>query len=197
MVLGITGCPGSGKSILARYLAESGWTLVDADRIGREVVESEKSVLDRLVESFGGDILDGNGVLNRRLLASRAFSSADKTEMLNAIVHPRLIERLRHVVGGYRRYDLTIVVDCALIFEWRIESLFDAIVCVAADEKERIRRLQDRDGRTVGEIRDMFAAQLTEEEKIRRADITIMNNGAIDRLRLFGRLVSSLPEAYR
>lgn len=194
MVLGITGCPGSGKSKLAEFLAENGWTLVDADRIGREVVENDTGILDKLADAFGRDILDENGALKRRVLASRAFSKSESTRTLNAIVHPSLIERLRHTVGGFGRFELNVVVDCALIFEWDIGNLFDITVCVTANKGIRRKRLMARDGRSAEEIDGMFSAQLPEDVKMMRADVAIANNGSLERLRLFGKMLSSLTE---
>ncbi len=193
MVLGITGCPGSGKSILANIVARHGWMLIDADEIGREVGENNHGVLDELADVFGADIINSEGKLDRRLLAVRAFSHRSKTRMLNEIVHTRLIERLKTKISDIRSQNNDCVVDCALIIEWGIEKLFDIVVCVASDEHLRKKRLIDRDGRTPEEINGMFAAQLSEDEKIKKADIVINNKESIEKLTLFGKMLSGLP----
>ncbi len=77
MIIGITGCPGSGKSILAAVIAEQGWVLIDADNLGREVIENDSSILNELSEAFGKDIMDSDGKLNRHLVAKRAFSNPE------------------------------------------------------------------------------------------------------------------------
>ncbi|MFC1650608.1 dephospho-CoA kinase [Candidatus Latescibacterota bacterium] len=194
MVIGITGCPGSGKSALAAVLAEQGWTLIDADEIGREVVENDAAVLDNLVNAFGSDILDSGGKLNRHLVARRAFSTPENNKTLNDIVHPSLIDRLKSRVDELRAGKANVVVDCALIFEWGIDDVFDTVVCVQADEALRKERIMKRDGRTSRDVENLFSAQLPESEKVRRSDIVFANNFSPEKIREFGLKLSGLPE---
>ena len=193
MILGITGCPGSGKSMLTDVLVQREWILIDADELGREVVEFNPDVLDELKKSFGSDIINTEGRLDRRLLAARAFAKPEKTKLLNNIVHPRLIRRLKERIENERERNTNSVVDCALIFEWGIEKLFDMVVCVSADESLRKKRLMTRDTRSLPEIEDLFAAQLPECEKMRKADIVIKNNNSVEKLKMFGMLLADLP----
>ena len=197
MILGVTGCPGSGKTVLADIIACQGWTLVNADVIGREVVEDSADVKTQLAGEFGNDIINPDGELNRRLLARRAFSVPEKTRKLNAIVHPLLIRKLKERIIELRSDNIKAVVDCALIFEWGIEDLFDVIVCVSADENVRKQRILDRDRRTSSEIGDIFAAQLSEYEKMSKADIVITNNKSVEKMKIYGMLLSELPAYYK
>jgi len=192
MILGITGCPGSGKSVLAEAVSGRGWMLLDADVIGREVVEGSGEVLGELAGAFGRGILRSDGTLDRRELARRAFSDEAGRRLLNGIVHPRLIGRLKERMDEFGRSGGNVVVDCALIFEWGIEDSFELVVCVAAEESIRKRRLRERDGRSLSEIEGLFAAQLPESEKMRRADIVISNNGSRERLEKFGRMLADV-----
>jgi len=197
MVLGITGCPGSGKSALAGFMIERGWVPVDADKIGHEVVEKNRDVLGELTVAFGSDILDSKGVLDRRLLAGRAFATKETRDMLNRAVHPRLIELLEERIHELRGSGENAVVDCALIFEWGIERRFDCVVCVAADESLCKKRLMERDGRSTVEIEGLFSAQLLERMKIKKSDVVIMNNGSLERLKLFAMILSDLPRYFK
>ncbi len=194
MIIGITGCPGSGKSMLAAELAVKGWRLIDADEIGREVVETDPAVLEDIAETFGRDVLDVSGRLNRGLVAQRAFSSPENTRRLNGIVHPILIHRLASQVNELRKKNINTVVDCALIFEWGIEGLFDTVVCVTADETIRKRRIMDRDGRASADIDNLFAAQLPERQKAERSDMVIDNSGDPGRIAEFGHKLAAIPE---
>ena len=196
MILGITGCPGSGKSMLTDILVQREWFLIDADELGREVVEFNPDVLDELKKSFGSDIINTEDRLDRRLLAVRAFAKPEKTKLLNNIVHPRLIKRLKEKIESERERSTNSVVDCALIFEWEIEKLFDMVVCVSADESLRKKRLMTRDTRSLSEIENLFAAQLPECEKMRKADIVIKNNNSVEKLKMFGMLLADLPRYY-
>ena len=193
MIVGLTGCPGSGKSVLAAELVNNGWLLVDADDIGREVVEDDPAVLNDLITAFGSDIVDSDGVLLRRVLGKKAFADPIKTRILNDIVHPRLILNLREKVRILLNSGSNAVVDCALIFEWKIQSIFDMIICVAANEQLRKERIMLRDGRSAEDVENMFSAQLPESEKIIKAGIVVNNNGSVESLYMYGKLFSCLP----
>ncbi|MFC1490018.1 dephospho-CoA kinase [Candidatus Latescibacterota bacterium] len=192
MIIGITGCPGSGKSVLAAELAVKGWALIDADEIGREVVETDPAVLDDLADAFGSDVRNISGKLNRGLVASRAFSTPENTKTLNDIVHPSLIRRLKSQVNVLRVENANAVVDCALIFEWGIGDIFDTVVCVTADERLRKERIMNRDGRSSDDIENLFSSQLPENEKAERSDIVFENNSSTDKIREFGLSLAKL-----
>jgi len=197
MIIAVTGCPGSGKSVLSREIADHGWELVDVDDLGRTVVEDDAGVLAALAAAFGEDILLGDGSLDRRLLAGRAFASREANAALNWIVHPPLIRRLERRIGELRRDGADAVVDCALVFEWGIGGRFDLVICVAADEETRKRRLMSRDGRSESEVHDLFAAQFPEPEKIRRADLVLNNTDADESMiRRFGALLAEAPRFF-
>ena len=196
MVIGVTGCPGSGKSILAGVIAEQGWILINADDIGREVVENDPFVLGELTNAFGRDIIDADGNLNRHLVARRAFADSEKNQVINDIVHPALIDRLKSRINELQAERVHVVVDCALIFEWEIESLFDVVVCVKAHEHVRKERMMKRDGRSPDEVEGIFSAQLPESEKVERADIVLVNNGSINRIKAYGLMLSELPRFF-
>ena len=193
MILGLTGCPGSGKSLVAAVITGRGWVLVDADRIGRDVVTDDPSVMTELLEAFGKDIIGPDGMLDRRLVARRAFATGEGTDRLNRAVQPALINRLAETVWTLRSQGMNGVVDCALVFEWGIEALFDMVVCVTADAGIRTRRLRERDGRTDEDIRRLFSAQLPEYEKARRADLVFVNDGPMERLAAFGCMIAGFP----
>ena len=193
MIIGITGCPGSGKSILAGVMADQEWVLVDADEIGHMVVDDDPVVLNKLAEAFGRDILDDDNKLKRHIVAKRAFADKEKTSRLNEIVHPALIDRIKSYICGFRTEKTDAVVDCALIFEWGIEDLFDIVVTVQSHEHLRKERLLIRDGRSSVEIEGIFSAQLPESEKVRRADIVFANNTSPDKIEAYGLMLSELP----
>lgn len=196
MILGITGCPGSGKSVLAAEIGRQGWKLVDADETGREVVENDNAVLSELAQVFGDDILSAEGKLLRRVLGRKAFANPDSTGKLNGIVHPKLIARLRELVKDIRLEGADGVVDCALIFEWGIQDMFDSVICVTAEKHLRRERLIARDGRTADEIEKIFAAQLPEDKKALRADIVLKNNTSRNVMAIYGKMLSRLSGLY-
>ncbi len=194
MILGVTGCPGSGKSVLARVIAGRGWKLVDADILGKELVEGSVAILTELARIFGQDIIGHDGKLDRRLLARRAFASAGSTAMLNHAVHPTLIRKTVETIESLRSAGTNTVVDCALIFEWEIKSRFDRIVCVRADEATRRKRLMERDHRTPEDIDRLFSAQLSENTKVLKSHIALANNGPIEDIAAYGFMLAELPQ---
>ena len=197
MILGVTGCPGSGKSVLAASMAERGWILIDADRAGKDVVERDDVILGELSRIFGADILGPEGKLDRRLLARRAFSSPENTRLLNGVVHPALIRRILGMIDLRREAGENAVVDCALIYEWGIEKNFDRVLCVRADEDIRRSRLTSRDNRSPEEIERLFLSQIPEREKVLRADIVLANNGTWEELAAYGLMLAELPHFLR
>lgn len=197
MVIGITGCPGSGKSVLSGFLAENGWVLIDADSAGRDVVENNPVILNKLADAFGADIIGGDGRLNRGLLASRAFENGEKTGLLNGIVHPALISDIKKKIDRLKNEGENTVVDCALIFEWGIENIFDVVVTVQSEEGLMKSRLMKRDKRSEEQIRGIFNAQLPQSEKIKKADIIISNNSSLEKLKTYGLMISALNKCLK
>ena len=88
--VGLTGGIGSGKSTVARLLAERGAVVIDADQLAREVLEPGSDGLKEVVKAFGDDVLNGDGTLNRAALAAKAFASEEARQTLNGITHPRI-----------------------------------------------------------------------------------------------------------
>ena len=183
MLVGITGGIGSGKSALAQMLVDLGAQRVDADAVAREVVENAQ-VIARLLETFGEDLLAGNGRLDRRELGRRAFKSQRDSQKLEEIMRPPLSAAInRHLaqaekVGG----GAIVVFDAPLIYEWGTEGRFDRMVVVDAAEGKRRSRVQQRSGMDEREIGERMDRQMDPEEKKDRADYVIDNNGDIGAL---------------
>jgi dephospho-CoA kinase len=184
IVIGVTGAPGAGKSSLAAIFAGLGATVVDADVIGRLVVETGPTLLHQLAESFGPDILASDGSLQRRELARRAFASPEATARLNALVHPPLLERVRRELKGAGTTPTpAVVLDAALILEWDARDLVNALVVVTAPEASRLARTMSARGLSETEALERTAAQWPQERKISAADYVITNDGCPDALR--------------
>jgi len=185
LVIGLLGGIGSGKSTVARLLAERGLTVLDADRHAREAVRAP-AVLGALVARFGPGILDSSGTLDRAALARTAFADEASTAALNAIVHPEVRRRLmdeRAACG-----DRPVVLDVPLLLESPLASLVGTWVYVEAKEGLREARIATR-GWPAGERRRREARQADLQAKRRRADYVLENSGSIDDL---GRQVDAL-----
>lgn len=184
MVIGLTGAMGAGKSVLADLLRDLGAIVLNADKIGHRVIE-EPLVRQSLVRAFGQSIIGSDGQLDRRQLGHLAFADNEKLQMLNALVRPALEQDLWRQVALDREQNRGrhLIIDAPLIFEWDIENRFDVIIVVHTDVALRMERLAIR-GVTANEIKGRLAGQFSAEEKKRRADIVVYNNGNMAALAL-------------
>lgn len=177
-LIGLTGGIGSGKSTVAQLLVEQGWALVDADRIARDIVEPGQPALAELAEAFGQDILRSDGSLDRGLLASRAFASREKTDLLNSITHPRIHEETQAQFDAARRAGEEFVVyDMPLLVDNGLHKDMDATIVVDVDVEERVRRLVEFRGLAEDDARRRIAAQVPDDVRRAAADVIIDNNG--------------------
>lgn len=182
-VAALTGRSGCGKSTAAEYLRSRGFRVIDADAVARLVVEPGSPTLAALAAEFGGDILDGEGRLRRRLLGQRAFASADGTEKLTALTHPAIIAEItRRLEEAWRAGENLVFVDGAVIIGAPFERFCDAFVVVTAPEALSAARIAARDSITEEQARARLASQTPESELCARADYIIRNDGTPEQL---------------
>ncbi|HEU4366523.1 MAG TPA: dephospho-CoA kinase, partial [Candidatus Krumholzibacteria bacterium] len=140
IVLGIAGGSGTGKSTVARHVAERFRGVhVDADRVAHAVLDEDAAVIARLRESFGDDILNADGGVNRLRLGRRVFADAGQLARLNAIVHPAVAARCGGAVTAARASGARVaVVDAALLLEVPMPFAFDLLLALTADTATRL-----------------------------------------------------------
>lgn len=183
-LIGLTGGIASGKSTVAKILAELGAAIINADNLAREVVAPDQEAWREIVAAFGNEILQHDRSLDRQKLRAIIFNNADARKQLEAIVHPRvraLAERRirEHAAAGYD----VIVYEVPLLFEGNLQESLRPVVLVACDEQTQRQRLQQRDGLDQTAAQKHIDAQMTLEEKRRCADYVIENNGSLEELR--------------
>lgn len=178
MTIGVTGGIGSGKSTVCDLFREWGGDYADADRVGHSVLE-DLSVQAALVTAFGENIRNPDGTLNRRKLGKRAFVNNDSQKRLTNIVWPEVGKRLRIIAAESRsKGSAILVIEASLLLEkGDPDRLYDAVVVVTAGEDVRVERASARLGISEEEVRDRMRHQMPEEEKIKRADHVIVNDG--------------------
>lgn len=182
-LIGLTGGIGCGKTEVANILSRNGFYVIDADKIGKKIVEDNPSVLHELVHAFGPGIIDESGALKRKELGHIVFADEIKKLKLNQITHPHLISEIGFaIVSAQRDGWKRIVVDAVLIYEAGMESMFDKIIVVYADLPVRIARIRARDRFKESDIINRIRSQMDLEEKKRRADAVIVNNGTLEDL---------------
>ena len=182
LLVGLTGGIGSGKSTVAELLAERGAVVIDADDLARRAVAPGTAGFDRVVETFGRDILGPDGGIDRATLADVVFADPSRLRELEAIVHPEVARLLVESLEPYRDTDDVIVYAVPLLAERGMAEGFDVVVVVVADVDRRIERLMRDRGMTAEEVRARVAAQLTDEERARVADVLLDNDGEPERL---------------
>jgi len=202
--VGLTGSLGSGKSTVSGYLRELGAKVIEADKLGRELMEPGQEVFDEIVEVFGPEVVDADGKLDRAKLAEMAFRGS-RLQELNAIVHPAVIAAQRDWMREVFAEDpkAVAVVETALIFEverdarlrgesesvlsyWR--RRFDRVIVVTAPEDVKIARYVARvspDGwseEAAADARSRLGKQLSDAVKASRAHFVIKNDGDLSAL---------------
>ncbi len=178
MIIGLTGGTGSGKSTVAEILRSYGYTVVDADKVSREVTEKGSEALKELSEYFGDDILYEDGSLNRKLLRERAFASDEALAVLQKSVTDRIIQ-----ISKERLKDDFSLYDAPTLLENKLQYLVDTVIVVTARKELRIRRIMERDKISRKKVLEIMDRQMPDREKVKYADIVIKNNGTKDELR--------------
>ncbi|MFH1681137.1 MAG: dephospho-CoA kinase [Candidatus Eisenbacteria bacterium] len=179
MIVAVTGNMGSGKTTVAGLFVRWGANRIDADRIGREVWETDPQTAGRIVEALGPSVRGADGSLNRRLLGEAVFGDPEKLRVFDSIVQPILIERIRAEIRKAKRERGTAwVLDAALLFEWGIEGEVDRVVTVTAPAKSRAERIARRHGLSLTEALRRIESQADEAGKARRSHFVIENGGS-------------------
>ncbi len=180
MIIGLTGGIACGKTTVARLLAERGARIIDADIIAREVVRPGEDAWSLIIKRFGQDILLGNEEINRVKLGGIVFSNEQARLDLNAIVHPAVRRRMKQLAEEAQAEGVPLIVlDIPLLYESKLEHMTEQVVVVYCKEDVQLARLMQRNGFTREEALRRIQAQMPLEEKIKRADYTINNNGTL------------------
>jgi dephospho-CoA kinase len=182
--VGLTGGIGSGKSEVARLLADLGAVVVDADRLARQAVAPGTDGLRAVVEAFGAEVLAPDGSLDRQAVARRVFADPQARVALEAIVHPRVRAAAAALEAAVRADDPDAVVvhDVPLLVETGQRDAYDVVLVVDVDEDVQVQRLAAARGMSEAEARARMAAQASREQRLAAADVVVDNNGTLDDL---------------
>lgn len=182
MNIGLTGGIASGKSTVSQYLVKRGAVLIDADVISREMMMPGHPVLAAVVQTYGPSILNPDGTLNRKKLGGIIFSNPQERKVLEAITHPAIREEMRQRMVKFEAVDpqRLVVADIPLLYESKLEDLYDEIMVVYVPRQIQLNRLMLRDNLNPQEAEDRLNAQMDIEVKREMADILIDNSLGID-----------------
>lgn len=173
--IGLTGGIGSGKSFIAEIFRNLGVPVFNSDDAARKIQQSDKEVLVAIREKFG-DVFLSSGELDRKKLAAIVFSDQQKLLELNAIVHPA-VGKAFEIFCSENSSAPYVIKEAAIIFEIGIDETLDGTILVTAPEQIRIERVMKRDGISESDVRARMQKQWSDEEKMKRADWLISNDG--------------------
>lgn len=174
MVLGLTGVMGSGKSTVRKILEASGFRGIDCDAVVKHLLAEDVTVRDALCERWGDVVLSTDGSIDRAAVAAIVFENKEDLEWLESLLHPRVRAYWQTCVEE----DLSArwVIEVPLLFENSLEKFFNFTVCVSCSSTTQLERLS-RKGISAEEARARMANQLPIEEKVKRADYVLFNDG--------------------
>lgn len=173
--VGLTGSIAVGKSYVCGVFRELGCFVLDADKTARDVVAARTEGLYKVVETFGSEILQANGELDRKKLGKIIFANEEKRQILNDIVHPLVIEAQNHWLAGRETENPhgIAIIDAALMIESGGYKRFNKLIVVWCEPAIQLKRLMLRDNLSESEARKRIDAQMPQDEKKRNADFLI------------------------
>lgn len=181
--IGITGGIGSGKSTVCEVWKSLGAYIINADSLAKDLMTNNVLVKRAVQKQFGAESYHPDGRLNRTYLATEAFEKGRIAE-LNAIVHPHIPSEVKSLMKNAEKQGYKAVVyEAALLLQNTRPDFIDFVILVLADEDKRIRWVQKRDNAKPSAITDRINKQQNFEDLVNLADITIRNEGAINKLK--------------
>jgi dephospho-CoA kinase len=180
MLIGLTGGIGSGKSTLSKAAADLGFFVIDADKVGHNILLSGNPAYNEVVEHFGGSILSSNGEIDRKKLGEIVFSNSDKLGLLNQITHKRIAQAIGSMIKDCNNKN--IVLEAAVLFESGMDKICDFIIAVVAPADERAKRIVARDSLDENLALERMHSQNDDSYYTKRAHMIICNDGDISQL---------------
>jgi dephospho-CoA kinase len=183
--VGLTGNIASGKSTAAMFFSELGVHVIDADRIGHELLRSGNAAHQKIVEAFGRQVLDPDGEIDRKELGRLVFADHSKRLLLNGLIHPEVGAEIRRRISALEHTEGNglILVDAALMVETGSYKMFRCLIVAVCSPELQISRIMNRDGLTESEARERMASQMPMSEKVKLADYIIDTSGTIQQTR--------------
>lgn len=173
LTIGITGGIGAGKSIVSRVLRNNGFVVYDCDYEAKKIMAQDKNVINALINQLGEEIYLSDGILNKKLLTQFLFDNNELRKSVNIIVHQAVLE---DIIIKRSRTDGWFFIESAILATGGLIPFCDRIWIVTASEEERIKRVKNRDGINIIEIKKRLAAQENELHLLKDYDINFLEN---------------------
>ena len=173
--IGITGGIGSGKTIICDVFRLLGVSVFHADNIARYLQQNDNIIRRSLIELFGENIYNSDGMLDRKSIARLIFNDKELMEKVNQIVHPAVRENFNNWAAEHNGEDY-ILYEAAILFESGYYKYLDFNILILAEEDIRIKRVTNRDIVSENTVRERMKNQMPDQVKIRMADYVLENN---------------------
>ena len=171
--IGLTGGVASGKTTVSDFFKGLGISVIDADVISHEVTQPDGSAFEEIISSFGSNILDENGLIDRKKMRAIIFDDASKKEMLERIIHPKVREEMFDSMSKSNEHYL--IVSVPLLVETGVNQMMDRTLVVDCSEETQIERLIHRDKITLDEAKSILRNQTSRSNRLKAADDLIVN----------------------
>lgn len=193
MIIGLTGGIGTGKSTVSNIFRQKGIPIVDTDVIAREIIDYPE-IVNEIIRNFGTEIMEDETPqeqgqnkfkkkkISRNKLGQIVFKDEKKVGILNSIMHPLIIKVMKEQTEKLKKDNKIVVADVPLLFEIHLEKEFDITVLVYADKETQIKRIMKRDKRTLEQAEDIINSQMDIEEKKKKSNYIIYNDGDFEKL---------------
>ena len=179
--IAVTGGIGAGKSEVCRLISESGYKVINADDIAKDILKSDIAVRKKVIDLFGEESYLGEEI-NRDYLSQNIFNDPDNVSKINSIIHPLTLLKINNLISEELVKNDIVFVESALIFEAHREDNYDYIFLVVAEEERRIKRILAKGILSLSQITSRMDNQLSDEIKSDRADFIIYNNDGLNKL---------------
>jgi len=180
LVVGLTGGIGSGKTTVANGFHALGIPVIDADKLARELVEPGQPALDEIISTFGTEATTTDGRLDRNYMRQRIFANPGQKSQLEAILHPKIRQRIRALLADIRTPYCIVVIP--LLLETGQTDLVDRILVVDSPEKEQLTRVAARDSLSDNAIMAIINSQTDRNTRLAAADDIIVNDRGMSEL---------------
>ncbi|MEW6418462.1 MAG: dephospho-CoA kinase [Nitrospirota bacterium] len=178
LLIGLTGNYGMGKSTVLSMFEKLGVIILDTDKIVESLL-TEKDILKKIRGLLGDKVFDENGNLNKKKVADLIFRNNELRYLLENILHPLVFKRIQFFLDKINKKDKVVMIAVPLLYERGYEERFDKTITVFTKEETALNRLK-KEGITKEEAIRRLKAQLPIEEKTKRSDFAIDNNGTIE-----------------
>ena len=183
-VIGLTGGIGSGKSTASRFLAELGAAVIDADKVGHELLKPNTKIWQQLAAAFGKQILTSNGEINRKKLGRLVFGNPRRLDLLSQLMHPEIKKAVKVQLLEYQRQGASVaILEAPLLVEAGWTELVDEVWVTTASETTVLNRLKQQLGLSRKESLARIRSQLPLEERLKHADVVLNTELNLDELR--------------